>query len=70
MTQHDFKFRLQHMPDNAKEALSLIENKKRDDLQHERMLEICTSKQRKALDVNVEPSLFTKCTTVQAYGKL
>ena len=33
MTQHDFKFRLQHMPDNAKEALSLIENKKRDDLQ-------------------------------------
>ena len=35
ITQHDIRFRLQHMPDNTKVALSLIENKKRDDLRHQ-----------------------------------
>ncbi|MBN2060963.1 MAG: DUF86 domain-containing protein [Deltaproteobacteria bacterium] len=40
MTQHDIRFRLQHMLDNAKEALSLIENKKLDDLKNQRMLEL------------------------------
>jgi len=40
MTQHDDRFRLQHMLDHAKEAVSLIEGKKLADLKYERMLEL------------------------------
>ena len=40
MTEHDVRFRLRHMLDHAKEAVSLIEGKSRDDLKHERMLEL------------------------------
>ena len=40
MSNHDIKYRLQHMLDNAEEAISLIKGKTRTDLKHERMLEL------------------------------
>jgi len=40
MTQHDDKIRLQHMLDNALEAVSLTQSQKRTDLEHERTLEL------------------------------
>ena len=40
MTRHDDRIRLQHMLDNAREAVSIIEGKVRSDLQNERMLEL------------------------------
>jgi len=40
MTQHDERIRLQHMLDHAREAVSLIEGKKREDLDRERKLEL------------------------------
>ena len=40
MTQHDDSVRLQHMLDHAREAVGMIEGKKRADLHEERMLEL------------------------------
>ena len=40
MTQHDDIVRLQHMLDNAREAVAMIEGKGRSDLRRERMLEL------------------------------
>jgi uncharacterized protein with HEPN domain len=40
MTQHDDRVRLQHMLEYAREAVVMIEGKKRADLSRERMLEL------------------------------
>ena len=40
MSNHDVLYRLQHMLDNAKEAISLIKGKTRANLKDERMLEL------------------------------
>ncbi len=40
MTQHDDIIRLQHMLENAREAVAMIEGRERSDLRHERMLEL------------------------------
>jgi uncharacterized protein with HEPN domain len=40
MTRHDDLVRLRHMLDHAREAVSLIEGKRREDLARERLLEL------------------------------
>lgn len=40
MTQHDDIVRLQHMLENAREAVAMIKGKERSDLDRERMLEL------------------------------
>ena len=40
MTLHDDIVRLQHMLENAREAVAMIEGKERSDLRRERMLEL------------------------------
>jgi uncharacterized protein with HEPN domain len=40
MTQHDDIVRLQHMLEHAREAVAMIENKDRTNLQRDRMLEL------------------------------
>jgi len=40
MTQHDDIVRLQHMLENAREAVAMIKGKERSDLGRERMLEL------------------------------
>lgn len=40
MTQHDDRIRLKHMLDHTQEALSMIRGKQRQDLRHDRMLEL------------------------------
>ena len=40
MSHHDVKYRLQHMLENAEEAISLIKGKTRDELKNERLLEL------------------------------
>ena len=40
MTRHDDMVRLRHMLDHAREAVSLIEGKNREDLDRERLLEL------------------------------
>ena len=40
MSHHDVKYRLQHMLENAEEAISLIKGKTRTDLKQERLLEL------------------------------
>ena len=40
MTRHDDIVRLRHMLDHAREAVAMVEGKKRADLQTERMLEL------------------------------
>ena len=40
MTHHDDEVRLRHMLDHAREAISMVQGKKRADLRKNRMLEL------------------------------
>jgi hypothetical protein len=40
MTRHDQGIRLRHMLDHAREAVSLVEGKRREDLNRDRVLEL------------------------------
>jgi len=44
MTRHDDKVRLHHMLDHAREAVAMIEGKKRSDLLQQRMLELALAR--------------------------
>lgn len=44
MTQHEYRFRLLHMLENAQKAYSLIENKQRADLDQDHLLELALTR--------------------------
>ena len=57
MTRHDDMVRLRHMLDHAREAVSLIEGKHREDLDRERLLELSLTRLIPPLIAKLETAL-------------